>query len=684
MKSRVVKIDRTFLKGAALCFAVPFFTMLVGYWLRDIAPFGESTVCSMDGFSQYWPMLENMSEAIKDGEVFYSFNGALGFNLWAQSAYYTNSPLWFLIYFLPHNFQLTAINLLVILKFCLSSLFFYLRLYHNHKEAEKIKLTLVFPCISIAYGMSGYMFAFINQLMWTDVVMLLPLVILGLEKLFKEHKPTLYIISLFLSMWSCFYLSYMVCIFAVLYFLYLTFSEKINFRGFFIKGCIFAFSSILSAGMAAVMLIPAYKALGLTLASDLGFEGGLEFKYGIGEFLFRLLPFTEPSLEYGAPNLYFGIICVLLLIFGLFSKKISLNKKLFAGGFMLFMVLTMCLNLGDFVWHGFHYPNQLPGRQGFLFIFLALSFAASFISVSSLKKRTVKLLCAVLLFELCFNGAGQIASQIWASKSSSLNRYDTVMSEFVPLQEETEFQRIEFADVKKNNGPQQYSFKGVTYYSSTMTADAYNFFQALGIPRYAKNVSVYYYQSDITNALFGIRHILTQEIKTDDEGNEKYIYSLKENENALPLAFMCDEDILSFELADYEQGEEAQEALWLAVAGDDDADFDTQAKLLQKNGLEITLFDTDRIEGTITAVNDGVLMTTVPNDGGWKIYVDGEKAEVLKLADYFCGVKLTEGEHEIKMVYTVPGIKLGAAISAVSLVPVIALIVMLKKKEKNK
>lgn len=681
MKSRVIKLDKTLLIGSLISFIIPFAIMLIGYFIRDIAPFGERTVCSMDGFSQYWPMLQNMSDAIKRGEIFYSFNGALGFNLWAQSAYYTNSPMWLLIYFLPYSAQLTALNLLVVFKFCLASLFFYLRLYFNREKADKLRLLFVFPCLSISWGLSGYMLAFINQLMWTDVVMLLPLVIFGLEKLFREQKVSLYIITLFLSVWSCFYLSYMVCIFAALYFMYLTFSEKTSFGEFFKKGSLFAISSLISVGSAAVVLIPVYKALSLTIASDLGFDGALEFKYGLIEMLKNLLPFRDPSLEYGAPNLYFGIISLLFLLCGLFSKKIGRRKKLLAAAFLLFMLFTMSLNLGDFVWHGFHYPNQLPGRQSFLFIFLALSFAASVLCVADMKKSLLTILSALLLFEVCFNAAGQIGSKIWASNSSSLNRYDDIMSEFVPLQNEDDFVRIELADQKKNNGPQQYSFKGVTYYSSTMTGDAYNFFQALGISKYAKNVSVYYDQSDITNALFGIRYILTQRTEKDEKGNTEYFYNINENENALDLAFICNDEILSFNLTDHEKGEKAQKALWDALVQEDNGSFELQAKKLQQMGMNITYFDTDRIKGTIHAEKDSVLMTTVPNDGGWKIFIDGKETEVLKLADYFCGAKLTKGDHEIEMVYTVPGIKAGAAISVLSLVLILILIAFLKKKE---
>ena len=43
------------------------------------------------------------------------------------------------------------------------------------------------------------------------------------------------------------------------------------------------------------------------------------------------------------------------------------------------MWLSLCLsfanNFLDFVWHGFHFPTSLPGRQSFLYILLLLTIA---------------------------------------------------------------------------------------------------------------------------------------------------------------------------------------------------------------------------------------------------------------------------------------------------------------------
>ena len=670
MKKKSLLVDRCVLIGCAMAFVLPIIPAFAGFTIKGIAPFGDRTLCSMDGFSQYYPMLENMADALKNGELFYSFNGALGFNLWAQSAYYTNSPLWLLVYILPHSAQLVGINLMVVFRFCLSSLFFYYRLYDRYRESDDIKKCVVFPVISLCYGLSGYTLAFANQFMWADVVMLLPLVILGLERIFDDRKPFLYIITLFLCMWTCFYLSFMVCIFVCLYFLYLAVIKKDSLKGIVKKGVIFAGSSLLSAALAAVVLIPVYKALSLTLASELGFEGTLLFKYTVKEMLTMLLPFRKPSLEYQAPNLYCGVVSVVMLAVACFSKKISLRKKLASGVFLLFMFFSMSLNLGEFVWHGFHYPNQLPGRQSFLFIFLVLSFFAGFVAVTSVKKLLLVGVSAVLCVEISLNTCCQLGENVWASLKTSIRRHDSSLSQFAEHEDNEIFTRVEWADVKKNNYPQQYAYKGVTYYSSTMSGDAYNFFQQLGIPRYAKNVSVYYYQSDITNSLFGLEYIMQSDGST-----------VLQNPYALPLGFVADKGVLDFDLYAQEKGAATQHALWLSLTGDKYMDFASQAERLQSQGMEITCFDTDRIEGTLTAENGGVLLFTIPYDGGWTLKVDGKTVPLTKVAGYLSGAEITAGSHEIEMVYTVPGIVAGGIISGAGVIVLAAWIIICKKRK---
>ena len=620
----------------------------------------------MDGFSQYYPMLMNMTEAVKNGEVFYSFSGALGFNLWAQNAYYTNSPLWLLVYLVPHSLQAIAIDLLVILKFALSGLFFAFYLTKTGKEKNIKKRFFLYTALSVSYALSQYMLAFINQLMWTDVIMLLPLVILGLHGLWEKNRISLYVITLFLSIWSCFYISYMVCIFLCLYFIYLAFREKHKWTYIIRKGVLFTFSSLVAGGMAAVVLLPTVKALSLTLASDMGFEDSFQMKYTLLELLRQLLPLQKISLEYGAPNLYCSVFAVALTAVFFFLKKIPKRERIVSFIFLFFMFFSMSVNLGEFVWHGFHFPNQLPARQSFLLIFLILTLASKGGERLRLKKENsfftlsvIAMTVVALSFFTVFQG------NTWASRLDSLQRYESSFETVKEKINEEGFYRMEWSGEKKNNLPQQCTYNGVCYYSSTMTADAYSFFQNLGMERYALNVSTHYTGSQMTDDLFGIKYVLREKLIYENE-NERL--SVTVNEDALPLGYLSEKTVVNLDLSEYESGKEAQKALFNSIVSFGSDDYDKAIAYLHGNGFNLTEFDTDYIKGTVKTVKDGVMFFSIPYDEGWSVTLDGENVPTQKAAGYLLSFDITEGEHEIELSYTVPGIKEGAVISLFSLI----------------
>ena len=103
---------------------------------------------------------------------------------------------------------------------------------------------------------------------------------------------------------------------------------------------------------------------------------------------------------------------------------------------------------------------------------------------------------------------------------------------------------------------------------------------------------------------------------------------------------------------------------------------------------EITLKDQvrdDRVDGTVEAPEDGLLLIAIPFEHGWDVYVDGAEAEQRKVEHGFIGVELTAGRHEISVRYLCPGLVKGAAISVFSLLLFVLFIVLeqilLKRKQ---
>lgn len=99
------------------------------------------------------------------------------------------------------------------------------------------------------------------------------------------------------------------------------------------------------------------------------------------------------------------------------------------------------------------------------------------------------------------------------------------------------------------------------------------------------------------------------------------------------------------------------------------------SKQLEANGLNISEFSSDHIKGKLNVnSNAPVLMTTIPYDTDWHIYVDGNEAETSALLEEaFLGLDhLEPGDHEIELKYIPSGFKEGLIVSIAALLLIIS------------
>ena len=113
------------------------------------------------------------------------------------------------------------------------------------------------------------------------------------------------------------------------------------------------------------------------------------------------------------------------------------------------------------------------------------------------------------------------------------------------------------------------------------------------------------------------------------------------------------------------QDEEGRMTVRAAVL--DDEIFRRGYEVLKASTLQITEFDSTRIVGTIDCDRDGLLYTSIPQDGGWSVTVDGEEAQTKLVGDVMTAVALTEGSHDIEITYRNAAFDLGWKISAICL-----------------
>lgn len=348
-----------------LSFLLPVIIMLAIFMERGIFPFGSRSFLYSDMYHQYMPFFTEFMEKIKAGEgLAYSYQVGIGSNFLALYVYYLASPLHWLAFLMPQAYLMEFMSYLVIVKIGLCGLTFFL--YLKNRFACRDCNILFFSCF---YALSGYMAAYNWNIMWLDCIVLLPLIILGLERLVKEGRCGLYCITLALSILTNYYISIMICIFLVLYFVGLLVTEKRNWRMVFR----FVLYSLLAGGMAAVLLVPEACAILETEFGDPDFPKKLESYFSVFDMMSRhcLAVTTERGLEHW-PNIYCGVAVFLLLPIYVLNQKISIRKRFVNMALAGILLISFSTNMLDFVWHGMNYPDSLPARQSFLYIFLVL------------------------------------------------------------------------------------------------------------------------------------------------------------------------------------------------------------------------------------------------------------------------------------------------------------------------
>ena len=91
-------------------------------------------------------------------------------------------------------------------------------------------------------------------------------------------------------------------------------------------------------------------------------------------------------------------------------------------------------------------------------------------------------------------------------------------------------------------------------------------------------------------------------------------------------------------------------------------------EILAASQLELTEFSNTRVVGTIDCNRDGLMYTSVPQNGSnWSVTVDGKEADIVLVGQCMIGVELTEGSHDIEFHYTNKAFNLGCIVSLVCL-----------------
>lgn len=372
-----------------LCFAAFLAACLGGLIaasVNGIYPFGNNSVLISDLSCEYLPFLTELWDKIHSGgSIIYSWKTGLGGNFTGNFLYYLSSPFNLLIMLFPRAQIQNAISLFILIRQGLSSAFMTY-FFCRRKNGEPGVFALA---CGIPYAFCGWFSAFYYSIIWLDVFMLMPLLLLGVERIIDENRCILFATVLCVMLFSSFYMAYIAGVSSVIYWFWYYLSEysfkeyggtgknrkKIPFfkSRFFFAGHCFAVTSFLCICIMSAVLLPLFFQMSKNYPnSDIPSKAVLT-----GHTALRMSKYLSGSvgirdlLVADEPNVYTGLSAFLLFPLYFFAEKNS-KKKLLSFFVCAFIVLSFCFKFLDYFWHGFRYPNGFAFRESFFLSFMLL------------------------------------------------------------------------------------------------------------------------------------------------------------------------------------------------------------------------------------------------------------------------------------------------------------------------
>lgn len=369
--------------------------MMIGAWvIGDVGPFGGRCLIVVDGVHQYLPFFSEYQEKLQNFESLqYSFDVGMGNNFISLWSYYLSSPLNLIIMLCAKSDLPMAVNVIISIKIVLAALCFAYFLMHAGEKPKKNPGIIVF---SLFYAFSSFIVGYYWNLMWLDCMFVFPIIILGMERLMKKDDSRMYILALLYSFICNYYISFMICIFLVLWFFTFHFDSV---GQFFKRGIRFAIASLTTAAMSAVVLVPAYEGIMTTASAEFElpeWEFYGEFVETLRSHLFCSEVMTNQVGD-GGTNLYCGLFTLLLAITFFFIGKISIEKKIKYLLLLVLFIISFNNQLLNYIWHGFHNQYGIPNRFAFLYIFVLILMAYEVY----LKRRRVRIPMIVVAYIVC-------------------------------------------------------------------------------------------------------------------------------------------------------------------------------------------------------------------------------------------------------------------------------------------
>ena len=369
-------------------FILVFLTVYVALSMSQVLSTGRYIILSGDQLNTYIPMIKAFYRDIITGNsVWYSYDLYMGMNTSLVNAYYVMSPFNVLYLLLWWSDDAFITGLIIILKSaCAAAAFSW---FVNKSLKITNSLSIIF---SIFYGICSYLIVYGKfNIMWSDAIILLPLIFVQIDVLVKEKKWILLSILYALLFISNFYMGYIVGVVSFIYFIInflILILNKNNENKTKLFGIIarYVISVLVSMMISAIVWLPALMFIMRNGTGDVTpirnivisiFDVYNQFFYG---------QFHGTLGRY--PYVYVGIPAVLSIPFFFISKDIKLKDKVTYGILLAFLCLACFVEPLYYAMHAFDMPDSFGYRFSFCISFVVAAMGV--MAINNVKKIKIK------------------------------------------------------------------------------------------------------------------------------------------------------------------------------------------------------------------------------------------------------------------------------------------------------
>ncbi|MEG3028923.1 MAG: YfhO family protein [Oscillospiraceae bacterium] len=553
-----------------ISFCVPclVFTLLLAVF--KIAPFGDYTLFFNDMSGQYISFFSYLKQMLMgEKSSLYTFSKLIGGDLQGWISYYLLSPFNFIVLLFKTSDMALAASALTLAKLGSCGLTSYIFL---SKKSDSMPLKLIF---STAYALMAYNIVYAQNIMWLDGVIILPIIAIGIDDIIDKNKYLTYIMALAYGIITNYYIGYMLCGFSVIYFLFkLLLKDGVVLKEKAKKLGIFTYGSLTGGAISAFVLLPTIKSLegttkqSLPLNELISLSTNLRMRELVKHIFFPSATLNDFSTN--LPNVYVGLVVLIMMLLFFVSRKIHWKEKLLAFGIVIFFIASFYFTTPNLAWHGFMYPVCFSFRFSFIFSFFVILFAFRFMQTMDIDNKKLLLYGALVvntafIFAFAFNNF----RTAYLTENSFKTFYNDVNPsvQAVKSLEEDGFYRIEKDFAYSLNDAMTFGYNGLEHYSSGEKLITRKLPKIMGYPvreAYGKYGNGSTLSAD---SFWGIKYLMTHgEGKHGTEKiNEINGVSTYKNPYALPLAIISDREILDLRTSTLHMSDAAGEILSCAL-----------------------------------------------------------------------------------------------------------------------